>query len=341
MKKILSIGETAAARGSLAREGFLRDVIGGLTSRPKSLPSRYFYDAAGSRLFEDIMGLPEYYPTRCEAEILAAAKEDILAVADDGPFYLVDLGSGNGEKTRILLERFLSSGELLSYVPIDISGAALRDLEADLRGRLPSLRVTPSEGNYLSALERFRPLRPGRKLALFLGGNIGNFDRLEAARFLQDLSDRLDEGDLLLIGFDLRKDPDVIRRAYDDSAGVTARFNLNLLERINRELEGGFHLETFRHQPMYDVTKGVARSYLISLHTQDVKVGRAGRSFHFEEGESIHTEDSFKYSREEIERLARVAGYAVEAHFTDGAGYFLDSLWRVKPRREEDWRFKP
>jgi L-histidine N-alpha-methyltransferase len=337
MKRPLMLGEAPETLRK-GTEGFLRDVVKGLSSSPKAIPSRYFYDAAGSRIFEEIMALPEYYPTRCEAEILASRKREIFAAMEGDAFHLVDLGAGNGEKTRILLEHFQGQGPLMGYVPVDISGAALRALEADLRGRLPSLRVTPLEEGYLPALERFRPVRPGRKLVLFLGGNIGNFERMEAARFLQDVSDRLDEGDMLLIGFDLRKDAETVKRAYDDPAGVTARFNLNLLERINRELGGEFLPETFRHRPLYDVKKGVARSYVMSLHAQDVRVGMAGRSFSFQEGECIHTEDSYKYSREEIEQLAKIAGYTVVAHFADKPRYFIDSLWRVKGHADQDWQ---
>lgn len=338
MKRMPTPGETREAlRKGRERENFLREVAEGLAASPKAISCRWLYDEEGSRIFEEIMGRPEYYPARCEAEILSARKRDILAALDGEPFHLVDLGAGNGAKTQILLEHFAREGSLLSYVPVDISGAALRGLEASLRGRLPSLRVTPLEEAYLPALERFRPIRPGRKLVLFLGGNIGNFDRMEALRFLQDLHDRLDEGDLLLTGFDLRKDPDVIRRAYDDAAGATARFNFNLLGRVNRELGGSFAPEAFKHQPVYDEKKGVARSYLISLHPQDVRVASAGRTFHFEEGESLHTEDAWKYSLDETGRMARIAGYTVEAQFTDKARWFLDCLWRVRAESEAPW----
>jgi L-histidine N-alpha-methyltransferase len=334
-------GTMKTAAQETERENFLHDVVAGLDGKPKSIPSRYFYDAAGSALFEAIMSQPEYYLTRCEAEILSARRGDILGAMGNEPFYLLDLGAGNGEKTRLLLDNGGKRDLLLGYVPVDISLPALRSLEDGLRRDLPWLRVRPLAGSYLPALERFRPPRPGRKLALFLGSNIGNFDRLEALRFLQALRDRLDDGDMLLIGFDLRKDPEAIRRAYSDAAGVTARFNLNLLERINRELGGEFLPETFRHQAVYDAKQGVARSYLISLHDQKVRIGRAGRAFAFEEGESLHTEDSFKYSEEEIERMARIAGFEVAAHFTDKGRRFVDSLWRVKPEQTDDWRLKP
>src|SRR5690606_22865846 len=229
-----------AGRAAAAGIDFLRDVAEGLSRKPKSLPSSHLYDAAGSRIFEEIMELAAYYPTGCEEEILRANKKSILEAMRDKPFHLVDLGAGNGSKSRILVEHFQRSRALLSYVPVDISGDALDRLAASLRASLPGLSVQPLADEYSPALARLETAALGPKLVLFLGSTIGNFSRREAVSFLKSLRASLAPGDGLLVGFDLCKDPARILRAYDDASGVTARFNLNLLARINRELGGDF-----------------------------------------------------------------------------------------------------
>lgn len=323
--------DTVAEADRQAREEklFLQHVVLGLSLTPKALSSRYFYDAVGSRIFEEIMALPEYYLTRSEASILSARREEILEAMDGGLIHLIDLGAGNGEKTRFLIDHFHAWGSLINYVPVDISGEALRHLARNLLRDFPGLKVKPLEDGYLRGLDRFRPDPRGKRLVLFLGSNIGNFGRAESVRFLRDIRARLAPGDGLLVGFDLRKHPETILRAYDDAAGVTARFNLNLLERINRELEGDFDLGAFRHQAVYDDEDGAARSYLVSLASQQVHIGKARRSFAFGAGEAVHTENSYKFSRVEIAGMAHAAGFRIEAEFTDNRGYFLDSLLRV------------
>jgi dimethylhistidine N-methyltransferase len=319
--------DAAVAAAEAEREAFLRDVSRGLRARPKALSSRFFYDAEGSRLFEAIMGLPEYYLTSCEARILETRSGDILDAFGPEPFHLADLGAGNGAKTRLLLAQGLRSGSLLGYAPVDVSADALAKLASSLAAEHPGLRVDPLEGDYLEALSIHPSDPPGRRLVLFLGSNIGNFPRAPAVGFLRGLRAALGPGDGLLIGCDLRKEPRRILRAYSDSAGVTARFNLNLLERINRELDAGFRTEDFRHVAAYDEEGGEARSYLVSRRRHAVRIGAAGFTACFEEGEAIHTESSFKYSPEEIEAMARESGFAPKAHFRDPTGSFVDSLW--------------
>lgn len=317
-----------------AAQEFLAEVRAGLSATPKRLPCRWFYDAEGSRLFEAITRQPEYYLTGCEASILKSRREDILRACVRGGlrsrrerFQLVDLGAGNGEKTRILLEHFLRQESLASYVPVDVSGEALEGLERAMRRSLPGLAVEPVEDDWMSALKGMDSTLAARKLVLFLGSNIGNLDRHEAGEFLSALRALLRPGDGLLIGFDLRKDPERILRAYSDAAGITARFNLNLLERINRELGGNFRLEDFRHRATYDQSLGVARSYLVARRTVEVRIAAARMSAHFRRDEAVHTESSWKFSYTEVESMARQAGFAVAAHFPDATDSFLDSLW--------------
>lgn len=316
-----------AGREAADRMDFLRDVVEGLAMRPKSLPSRHLYDAEGSRLFEEIMGLPEYYPTRCEEEILAKARTSLPKAMGGAAFHLVDLGAGNGAKTRILLEYLHGRNALLSYVPVDISGDPLSRMAASMRDGMPDLSVQPIADEYFPALDRINAAALGPKLVLFLGSTIGNFHRQEAVSFLKGLRAGLNRGDALLIGFDLRKDPERILRAYDDPAGVTARFNLNILSRINRELEGDFDVQAFLHHAVYDPVEGVARSYLVSRRDQTVRLRKAGAVFSFEAWEAIHTENAWKYAPEEIRGLAEASGFSESAQFRDGENRFLDALW--------------
>jgi dimethylhistidine N-methyltransferase len=316
-----------AGRAAADRLEFLRDVLEGLSRLPKSIPSRHFYDAEGSRIFEEIMRMPGYYPTRRETEILTRYGRDILDGMGGVPFHLVDLGAGDAAKTRILLERFHRSGSLLSYLPVDISGDALERMSGGLRRDLAGLEVHPLAEDYSGALDRLRAAGIGPKLVLFLGSTIGNFDRREAVGFMKGVRASLAPGDGFLAGFDLRKEPRTILRAYDDETGVTARFNLNLLARINRELEADFEPRAFLHHAAYDPADGVARSYLVSRKGQAVRIRMAGVTVRFDPWESIHTEDSFKYSPGEILALAKASGFAEIARYRDSEESFQDSLW--------------
>jgi dimethylhistidine N-methyltransferase len=316
-----------AGRAAAERLEFLRDVLEGLSRRPKSIPSRHFYDAEGSRIFEEIMRMPGYYPTLREAEILARYKPDILDAMGGGPFHLVDLGAGDAAKTRILLEHFHRCGSLHSYLPVDISGDALDRMAGTLRRDLIGLEVQPLVEEYFPALERLRAAGIGPKLVLFLGSTIGNFDRSEAMGFLKGVRESLSPGDGFLVGFDLRKEPRAILRAYDDEAGITARFNLNLLERMNRELEADFDPGSFLHHAAYDPVEGVARSYLVSRRGQAISIRMAGVTVRFDPWESIHTENAFKYSPGEILELAKASGFREVASHRDAEESFQDSFW--------------
>jgi L-histidine Nalpha-methyltransferase len=306
---------------------FRTDVIEGLSSPEKHLKSKYFYDTRGDELFQQIMALPEYYLTRCELEILSAYKSEILDFIPSGAyFHLIDLGAGDAFKTKILLNFFQEKKATFTYVPIDISPNVVNSLLTD-----QELKTVVIEGicsDYYGAFEQLKSLP--RKLILFLGSNIGNFSPNETRNFLKRLAWSLNENDRLIIGFDLQKDPEVILAAYNDKAGVTRDFNLNLLHRINRELGANFDTEQFEHRPVYDAKKGEALSYLVSKRPQAVTIPSADATFYFKKGEAIHTEISRKYSTEEIERLAEDCGFEVLQNLFDQKKYFTNSVWKIK-----------
>lgn len=301
-----------AADGTLAG-----DVVHGLSATPKQLPSKYFYDARGSRLFERIMRLPAYYPTRVEARLLRRHARALLsALTPSGaPLELLELGSGDGRKTLALCRDWLKAGASLCYRPMDISAQALERLGQRAARQLPALAVHPLCGDYF----RTWPLPQARRhqVALFLGSNLGNFTDAEAHRFLRRVRAHLRAGDSLLLGLDLRKDPHTVLAAYDDPEGVTAAFNLNLLRRLNRELGMDFDLAGFRHYASYCPLQGVARSFLVSQRAQTVHSRVLGESFGFERGEAIYTEQSQKYERAGVDGMASACGFALHAWFED------------------------
>lgn len=310
---------------------FAEDVLKGLSSTPKSLSSKYFYDAEGSRLFRRIMELPEYYLTRSEFEIFRTQAADIYAAFTEksARFDLLELGAGDGTKTALLIEHFLARKADFAYAPIDISAAAVATLTEKFHTEFPDLRIAARTGDYFRILETLKTDHSHPKIILFLGSNIGNFPRDEAIGFFRRLRAVMNPDDLLFTGFDLRKDPRVVLAAYDDAAGVTAAFNLNLLRRINRELGADFDLENFSHFAAYDPLDGAARSYLISRADQSVRIETLGRTFHFRQWEPIFMEISQKYSPATIAEFAAASGFRVERNFFDRQRYFVDSLWKV------------
>jgi L-histidine Nalpha-methyltransferase len=310
-------------------ETFGQDVLQGLSRIPKSLPCKYFYDDAGSRLFQRITDLPEYYLTRCEFEILRNHGAELAALLAGGRLNLVELGAGDGRKTRVLLKQFLDDGLDFCYIPIDICETAVQGLIGNLKQCWAQLDSEGLVAEYFEGLRRLSTLAEHRNLVLFLGSNIGNFDPVEMRVFLHNLREVLNEGDLLIIGFDLKKKIPLIEKAYDDSQGITAQFNLNLLHRINRELGGHFRVDSFRFFSHFDLFSGAIESYLVSNRKQVVAVERLNRSFVFEAGELIHTEHSQKFLESEVVRLAEATGFTVIRQMKDHQGYFLDSLWRA------------
>jgi len=312
------------------------DVLLGLSETPKRISSKYIYDEEGSRIFQEIMRLPEYYPTRCEREILRSHKGAILEPIKEEAFELVELGAGDGSKTEVLLRHFAESSARFRYVPVDISESSQQGLCDTLEERMPGLSVLAIVAEYFDALQWLTANEKERKLVLFLGSNIGNFSRSQTRVFLRSMWNALNPGDRVLIGFDLKKDIDVLLDAYNDAAGTTARFNKNILRRINRELGGDFDLSKFRHYATYDVFSGAMESYLVSLETQVVTIREMQERFEFAPWEPIHTEYSYKYLESDIERIAAEAGFVIEGQFFDDRRYFVDSLWRVEKPVAED-----
>jgi dimethylhistidine N-methyltransferase len=311
------------------RHKFSLDILLGLSERPKRISSKYIYDEEGSRLFQEITRLPEYYPTKCEYDILAANKSDILQMVADRPFQIVELGAGDGHKTEVLIRHFLEAGLDFRYVPIDISEAALEMLCGSFEKKYPGLDMLAIVAEYFDALKWLTQSGDQANLVLFLGSNIGNFSRSQTHVFLRSLWNSLNPDDRVLIGFDLKKDIELLLRAYNDSKGVTAAFNKNLLQRINRILGGNFDLSKFRHYATYDVFSGAMESYLVSLEPQIVTVREMGEAFTFEAWEPIHTEYSYKYLESDIVEIARETGFLIEKQMFDERHWFVDSLWRV------------
>jgi dimethylhistidine N-methyltransferase len=316
------------------RAEFAKDVVAGLNAAPKHLSCRYFYDREGSRLFEAICELPEYYVTRAEMEILQGHAHEIASLFPFG-VTVIELGSGNAVKTRLLLEALLP-GRRVRYVPIDICRPVLEESAADLLQRFPSLEIVAVAAEYHDGLRHLQSESDWPRLILWLGSNIGNFTREEAGEFLHRIRDTMTPADRMLVGVDLRKDPAVLEAAYDDAAGVTAAFNLNLLARINSELNADFDLNAFRHRAIYNEDLGRIEMYLVSTRDQSVKIGQIGLIARFAAGEMIHTENSHKYSRAEIDAVATAAGLRTERFWQDAAGRF--SLHLLARQPDKGWR---
>jgi L-histidine N-alpha-methyltransferase len=309
---------------------FAQDIIQGLSCNPKTLSSKYFYDGTGSKIFQQIMELPEYYLTRTETEIFTKQQEEIItSFCNTGSFDVVDLGSGDAAKTKILLRALMKRPVDFTYVPIDISADAVQELQQSLKEEIPELKVKPLTGDYFEALQQLQAKSKNPKILLFLGSNIGNFPYPEIKKFLKKLRQYLVPGDQLLIGFDLKKDPRIIRAAYDDSAGVTAEFNFNLLRRINQSFTGNFNPGLFQHFAEYNPVSGEMRSYLVSTCNQSIELRDLDFNFNVAAWEAIHTESSYKFSEAQMEELASEANLNTQIVFTDGNRYFADVLFRV------------
>jgi dimethylhistidine N-methyltransferase len=299
---------------------FARDVAAGLTAEPKYLSCRYFYDREGSRLFAAICELPEYYPTRAETEILERHAREIASLFPND-VTIIELGSGNAVKTRRLLEALLPDRRV-RYVPIDICRPVLEESAADLLQRFPRLEIVAVAAEYHEGLRYLRRELARPRLILWLGSNIGNFTRAEAATFLRRVRDTMTSADRMLVGVDLRKDQAVLEAAYNDAAGGTAAFNRNLLARINHELHSNFDLSAFQHRAIYNQDLGRIEMYLVSTRVQSVTIGRIGLTVGFAAGETIHTENSYKYSLAEIHAVAAAAGLQDQCFWQDEAGRF-------------------
>ncbi len=303
---------------------FRDDVLAGLRAERRQIPPKYFYDEAGSKLFDAITALPEYYPTRTEIGILEAHRVPIARLAGRG-CVLIELGSGSSHKVRVLLDALSPS----VYLPIDISREHLRESAARLAADHPDLVVHATCADFTRPLQLPAAMPPARRVAFFPGSSIGNFDPPDALALLRGVNALVGPRGALLIGVDRKKDPVRLHEAYNDAQGVTAAFNLNLLARINSELEGDFASDAFAHYAFYNPHRGRIEMHLTSLRDQRVRV--AGEPFAFREGETIHTENSYKYTHSEFVALAGKAGFSLVESWSDAAGWF--SVFYLKVAR--------
>lgn len=310
-------------------EQFRHDVIKGLGQEQKAIRSRYFYDAEGDRIFQRIMASPDYYVTRAEEEIFRERAGELLGalVGERKNFELLELGAGDGTKTKHLLRQALDEEREPVYRPVDISAHVLDELGASLHKEMPTLQFKPLVAEYFQALQELPRIQEHPKAVLFLGSNIGNLDRTRAVNLLAGIAKHMGPMDRLLVGFDLKKDPATVLRAYNDSEGHTRAFNLNLLRRINRELGADFDLKHYIHAPVYDPATGRALSYIVSTRDQVVRIPGAAYPIHFRKWEALHTEISQKYDLPMIEDLAHAAGLSITATFTDSKGHFSDVVF--------------
>jgi dimethylhistidine N-methyltransferase len=315
----------AASRARLAAVAV--DVRAGLFSRPKRLPPWLFYDAIGSELFEEITRLPEYYLTRTELGILRENADAIIEQAG-APAALVELGAGSATKTRALIAPLLARHPRATYLPIDVSPTALAEAARQLRETFPSLAIHPVVAKYPEELG-FLSRAPHPRLVLFLGSNIGNYEPAEGTSLLRAFREHLLPGDTLLLATDLRKDPAVLVPAYDDAAGVTARFNKNVLARLNRELGARFDLDAFRHVARWNARASRMEMHLESEAAQSVPIAALGLSVSFRAGEGIHTENSYKFTERMVRRMLKTAGFTWQRTFTDARRWFAVHLARV------------
>ncbi|WP_228414585.1 L-histidine N(alpha)-methyltransferase [Chryseobacterium sp. SNU WT5] len=309
-------------------DAFLKDVNDGLSQNPKYISSHYFYDKAGDELFQKIMEMPEYYLTNSELEIFKEQSMEIIEsfnIDKNQKFELIELGSGDGKKTQHLLRALLSQNYQFKYIPVDISTNSLEVITKNLENHFPTINIEPQQGDYFQVLDRlFTSNHP--KIILFIGSNLGNMEDEVAKRFLSKISQNLKTNEKLLLGLDLIKSKEVVLPAYNDPAGITSSFNLNLLKRINTELGADFDLENFEHAPEYTEEEGIAKSFLKSRKRQSVYIKDLDQSFEFRENERIHTEVSRKYDDEVLKKLLLKSDLEISEKFLDSKNYFADYI---------------
>ena len=307
---------------------FYTDVITGLNSSPKFLNSKYFYDATGDKLFQDLMNCEEYYPTKCELDIFSEKTAELCkAITGDGDtFDLIELGAGDATKSAYLLKYLIEEKADFTYLPIDISGNVISYLNMALPVTMPGLQITGLQGEYFDMLKKAASLSNRRKVVMFLGSNIGNMAVNEAGMFCMELRNDLSPGDMLLMGIDLKKNPKTILAAYNDKEGITRKFNLNLLERINRELDSDFNTDKFEHYAAYDPETGACKSYLVSLKEQTVTI-KGAAPIQFLKDEYIYMEISQKFTVAQTDQMALMAGFKPLHRFFDSKNWFMDAIW--------------
>lgn len=313
---------------AMARRQFETDIDKGLSASPKSISSKYFYDTKGSRLFQEITELEEYYLTRSELEILENIKNILPDLVGKNEVDIVELGVGDGQKTKIIINSFLDRNIKVNFFPIDISEEAMHLLENNI-STSKNLNVNAVVGEYIEGMQYARDHSKNRQIVLFLGSNIGNFDKEDEYKIIKSIKATLRKDDFLLIGFDMKKDIGILTKAYKDQQGVTSRFNLNLLERINKELGADFDLDSFEHLAFYNPELGAMESFLISLKAQTVTIPGLSKEYKFDAYEPIHLEYSFKFMEKDIQDLSSKGGFKQISNFSDKNKYFIDSLWQI------------
>jgi dimethylhistidine N-methyltransferase len=310
-------------KNSIINNEFAKSIEKGLNDKQKHISPKFFYDKKGSRLFEEICMQPEYYLNRIESQILKNSVDDILKIIGGQEISVIELGNGNSLKTRILLGPFLAKLKSVAYFPIDVSLKMLKKSIRDLLREYANLQIYGICSDYVSGIVKineFMKLKrkiPNKKFIIFLGSSIGNFDPKDAIDFLHSITRYVRKYDLLLIGIDLEKDKSILDSAYNDKNGITAKFNFNVLTRINRELDGEFNLSSFEHKSFYNVHKHRIEMHLKSKLDQQIRIGAIGKMFYFKKGETIHTENSYKYSLHRLNKLIKKAGLQVIRNFTD------------------------
>lgn len=306
-------------------EAFARDVAQGLAAPQKTLPAKYFYNARGSQLYEQICDLPEYYPYRAERDILATYATEIYAAI--GPLPLVEFGPGNAAKTRYLLTAYEHASRPFLYCPVDISRAALEESAEHLLAAYPHLSIRAMHADFAGHPGIIGAFHLDQKAMAFFGSNLGNFTRAESLDFLQGIAAMMGPADVFLLGIDLKKAPALLVAAYDDAQGITAEFNLNLLHRMNCELGANFNVPGFEHLALYNEAHGRIEMHLRSRWAQQVTIAKTAQTIHFAAGETIHTENSYKYSVEDIRAMGCRAQLALHHTWFDRQGYFLLGLF--------------
>ncbi|EAS20331.1 conserved hypothetical protein [Flavobacteria bacterium BBFL7] len=309
---------------------FENHVKEGLSTFPKFLSSKYIYDDRGDELFQQIMALPEYYLTEAEFNIVDTYKSNLREVFNEhGAFDLIELGAGDGKKTKVLLKELVHNNVQFTYIPIDISQHAIDDLTMSLTSILPELEVQGEQGTYFKVLERLATYNKRPKVIIVLGSNIGNLEHPQAINFLKKIKEVMSHNDLLFMGFDQKKNPLTIQNAYADSKGVTQEFNRNLLHRINKEMNADFPVDSFEHWESYDPETGTAKSFLIATEPCEVEIKKLGFKTTFKKWETIHCEISQKYDDETVEWLANQSGLEIEKIYEDQQKLFKDYLFKV------------
>lgn len=306
------------------QNNFYQEILGGLMAPQKRISSKFLYDSQGAEIFNQITTLPEYYLTNCEKEILETQSQHLVQFLGSDPFHLVELGPGDGSKARIVIEKLKEQKMNFDYYAVDICEAGLNIVQNELQDTNIDINLLCAD--FVSGVHHLSDVLIDRKVILFLGSSIGNMTRAESQNFIYRLSEHLNDGDLLIVGFDLKKDVEVLEKAYNDSQGLTAEFNYNLLRRLNSELGANFEVKNFKHLEFYSHELGAMVSYLVSQKDQEVKVG--SHTIRFKKNERLHTEYSFKYNDHDIKKMIQNSGLASVKNLTDSKEYFTCAVFK-------------